>query len=131
MILLSFITIFLFKKTNSREELGHGVWCIMGNFNVVSSSEERRGIKMEDTSSQILERNLFNWFMTALDLEDVNPLGRKFTWYHAKGVAISRIDRVFILDEWLNMWGSISLCPLVLKVGEADWGPKPFYFTNY
>lgn len=35
----------------------------MGNFNVVSSREEIRGVK---------ERNLCNQFLAALDLEDVN-----------------------------------------------------------
>jgi len=48
---------------------------------------------------------------------------------------------VFISDECVNMRGSSSLwifprdgldyCPLVLKVKEADWGPKLFCFNNH
>ena len=76
-----------------------------------------------------------------IGLFDVIPLGRKFTWYHASGLAMSRIDRVLISDGWSSGWGVASLwvlpitisdhCPLVLKYGNTDWGPKPFRFNNF
>jgi hypothetical protein len=54
---------------------------------------------------------------------------------------MSRINRVFISDEWAHRWGNVSLwvlprdvsdhCPLLLKHNHDDWGPKPFRFNNF
>jgi len=103
--------------------------------------DERRGINLSASSAMTLEINGFNSFVLLVDLYDVNPLGRKFTWYHASGMSMSRIDRVLISEGWTRCWGSASLwvlartisdhCPLVLKHGNTDWGPKPFRFNNF
>jgi len=71
-----------------------------------------------------------------MDLEDLNVLGRRFTWYHPNGCSMSRIDRVLVSEEWENVWGDNALwvlprdvsdhCPLVLKNAGWSWGPKPF-----
>jgi len=76
-----------------------------------------------------------------VDLEDLNHLGQKFTLYHSNGETMSRIDRALISEDWENTWGTPSLwflprdvsdyCPLILKVGVTDWGPKPFRFNNH
>jgi hypothetical protein len=88
-----------------------------------------------------LEMFLFNNFIGEVDLEDLNVLGRRFSWYHPNGRSMSRIDRVLISEEWSQIWGENSLwvlprdvsdhCPLVLKNGGWDWGPKPFRFKNF
>jgi hypothetical protein len=54
---------------------------------------------------------------------------------------MSRIDRVLVSPEWLEVWGMSSVwvgprdisdhCPLVLKNSINDWGPKPFRFNNH
>ncbi|MCI11540.1 transposon TX1 putative protein [Trifolium medium] len=72
---------------------------------------------------------------------DLPLLGRHFTWCHANGTTMSRIDRVIISMEWMEVWGDCTLwvcprdvsdhCPLVLKYANNDWGPKPFRFNNY
>lgn len=95
----------------------------------------------EATSSQLLEMYLFNHFIGEMDLEDLNVLGCRFTWYHPNGRSMSRIDRILISEEWSQAWGESSLwvfprdvsdhCPLVLKSGGWDWGPKPFRFNNF
>ena len=112
---------------------GDGKWCMVGDFNAVSHADERRGVNSETSSAMVLEINFFNSFMLDVDLFDVNPLGQKFTWYHASGLAMSRIDRVLISDGWTRCWGMATLwvlprkisdhCPLVLKSGNTDWGP--------
>jgi hypothetical protein len=78
----------------------------------------------------------FHNFVEELELVDLPLLGWRFTWYHASGKAMSRIDRIFILDGWMSRWGNVSLwvpphdvsdqCPLMLKYNQEDWGPKAF-----
>jgi len=74
-------------------------------------------------------------------LEYHKVLGRRFTWYHPNGRSMSRIDRMLISEEWNRYWGETTLwvlhrdvsdhCPLVLKVGGWDWGPRSFRFNNF
>jgi hypothetical protein len=114
---------------------------VLGDFNMVCRRGERRGINDVATSSQLLEMSLFNNFISEVELEDINVLGRRFTWYHANGRSMSRIDRVLISKEWVQAWGENALwvlprdvldhCPLVLKNGGWDWGPRLFRFNNF
>ncbi|GAU23391.1 hypothetical protein TSUD_334390 [Trifolium subterraneum] len=83
----------------------------------------------------------FSGFLDDLELVDLPLLGRRFTWCHANGSSMSRIDRVIVSPEWMEVWGVCSLwvcprdvsdhCPLVLRYANNDWGPKPFRFNNY
>ncbi|MCH80895.1 LINE-1 reverse transcriptase like, partial [Trifolium medium] len=120
---------------------GDGRWCIVGDFNAVCKAEERVGVNSVDgatTTSEIME---FQNFMEDLELVDLPLLGRRFTWYHANGRAMSRIDRILISDEWALRWGNDVLwvlprdvldhCPLILKPSQEDWGPKSFRFINF
>lgn len=60
-----------------------------------------------------------------MEVEDLNVLGRRFSWYHPNGRSMSRIDRVLIYEEWGLLWGDSSLwvlprdvsdhCPLILQ----------------
>ena len=96
---------------------------------------------MEASSSQLLEMFRFNSFLGDMDLEDLNVLGRCFTWYHPNGRSMSRIDRMLVSEEWEMVWGESALwvmprdvsdhCPLVLKNGGWSWGPTPFRFNNF
>jgi exonuclease III len=82
------------------------------------------------SSSQREEIILFNNFVRDMEMDDLNVLGRRFTWYHPNGRSMSRIDRVLISEEWISLWGESSLwvlprdvsdhCPLVLKEGGWD-----------
>jgi len=124
-----------------KNTFGDGVWCMVGDFNAVSHADERRGVNSLVSSAKSLVTYFFNSFVVDEDLFDVNPLGRKFTWYHASGLSMSRIDRAFISDGWSTCWGNVSLwvlprsvsdhCPLVHKYGNTNWGPKPFRFNNF
>jgi exonuclease III len=118
---------------------GSGAWCVVGDFNAVRRPEERRGVR--ESSQLNVEMREFDSFIEGLELNELPLLGRRFTWYHANGVAMSRIDRGLISSEWEDLLGPCSLwvwprdisdhCPVMLKYGENDWGPKPFRFNNY
>jgi exonuclease III len=118
---------------------GRGRWCIIGDFNAVLYPEERRGVNTEVYSN--LEMTGFRSFLEDVDLVDLPLIGRRYTWYHANGVAMSRIDRGWVSPEWMEEWGDCSIwvcardvsdhCPLVLKYAESAWGPKPFRFNNF
>lgn len=43
---------------------------------------------------------LFNKVVDNLEVEDVNLVGMKFTWYNSNESAVSRIDRALVLEEW-------------------------------
>lgn len=124
-----------------RNSLGVGAWCLIGDFNFVLHPEERRGVNEVPRGLYRREIELFNEVVEVLEVEDVSLVARKFTWYNSNGIAMSRIDRAFISDEWREFWGNVSLwsiprdvsdhCPLVLKGDSLDWGPKPFRFKNH
>jgi exonuclease III len=126
---------------NFKRGLGDGGWCVVGDFNVVVSVEERVGTNVSEVrvmSTEVLE---FRKFVEELEVVDLPIVGRLFTWCHASGCAMSRIDRILISDEWAHRWGNVSLwslprdvsdhCPLILKYSHDDWGPKPFRFNNF
>ena len=116
-------------------------WCVIGDFNAVTCAEERRGINDVVSPGIYSEMNFFNNFLLDVELLDLNPLGRNFTWHHPNGSCMSRNDRALASEGWRSCWGSTSLwvvprsisdhCPLVLKSGDLDWGPKLFRFNNY
>jgi hypothetical protein len=125
----------------ARKNLGIGAWCVLGDFNAVAEMDERRGVNDDANGSFRMESTLFKAFRREMELEDQRVLGRNFTWFHPNGIAMSRIDRVLISNEWNQCWGDTALwvlprdvsdhCPLVLKVGGWDWGPKPFRCNNF
>jgi exonuclease III len=65
---------------SSKRQFGSGNWCVVGDFNAVVSSEERRGMTLE--SSFNVEMRDFRGFIVDSELIDLSLLGRRFTWYH-------------------------------------------------
>ncbi|XP_020207365.1 uncharacterized protein LOC109792369 [Cajanus cajan] len=71
-----------------------------------------------------------------MELLEVPPAGRLFTWFRPNGTARSKLDRFLVSLEWLLVWpGCTQLvlhrnfsnhCPIVMKNTITDWGPKPF-----
>ncbi|MCI02620.1 RNA-directed DNA polymerase (Reverse transcriptase), partial [Trifolium medium] len=45
-------------------------------------------------------------FIEDLDMIDLLLLGHRFTWYNSNGRSMSRIDRVLVSPEWLELWGA-------------------------
>jgi exonuclease III len=126
---------------NCKRGLGDGRWCVVGDFNAVCKMEERVGVNLGENRNVSTEVIEFHKFLEDLELVDLPLLGRRFTWFHASGRAMSRIDRILISDEWASRWGVVGLwalprdvsdhCPLILKYNYDDWGPKPFRFNNF
>jgi len=74
------------------------VWCFCGDFNVVRSRSERKGIREGiDYSSEIVG---FNSFIDANFLLDLPIVGKNYTWFKSNGSAKSRIDKVLVFKEW-------------------------------
>ncbi|KAL8494600.1 hypothetical protein ACS0TY_025437 [Phlomoides rotata] len=67
-------------------------------------------------------------------------VGRRYTWYRPDGTCKSKLDRLFVNDNWLNKWPEVILkwwkrslsdhVPIFIKGCSKDWGPKPFKFFN-
>ena len=56
---------------------------------------------MSDYSREIRE---FNGFIDKSELVEIPMVDRKFTCYRPNGSVKSRIDRVFVSREWLDIW---------------------------
>jgi len=67
---------------------------------------------------------------------DLPIVGKKYTWFKSNGSAKSRLDRILVSEEWMNIWPMYKQyiqqrevsdhCALVVKTMDKDWGPKPF-----
>ncbi|PNX56749.1 cytochrome p450, partial [Trifolium pratense] len=72
----------------SKRGFGDGNWCILGDFNSVASGEERRGVSQEVNFTADMRD--FVGFVEGMGLVDLPLLGRRFTWFHPSGRAMSR-----------------------------------------
>lgn len=107
--------------------------CLVGDFNAVKDSSERSHCIHSHSISEA-----FNQFLTTNGLSDAPISNSSFTWYgpdNRKG----RLDRALLSPELFSQgdWTLQTLhrhlsdhCPLILKSGRCDWGPKPFKFYN-
>jgi len=113
----------------------------MRDFNGVRKRNEKMGsLNNGGGNSANKEIEEFNAFIKNLDALNVPMIGRKFTWYHPNGGAISRIDRVICTRGWPDVrQGSIQEvlnrdvsyhCPILVKNNNYDWGPKLFRMVN-
>ncbi|XP_058726281.1 uncharacterized protein LOC131597610 [Vicia villosa] len=85
-----------FKNNNSK-----GSWCVGGDFNSVTSLEERIGIS---TRSYRREITSFKEFIEDMELVDLPTIGGKFTWIKSNGKSMSRIDRFLLSDCFVEDW---------------------------
>lgn len=112
-------------------------WCLCGDFNVVRSQTERRGVNGAGRSTDMVE---FNEFVNSLKLIDLPLERRKFTWYKDNGKCCSRLDRFLLSEKWVSNWPSLAQFGLKRKVSDhaaillkkdiKDWGPRPFKFLS-
>ncbi|XP_058766091.1 uncharacterized protein LOC131639623 [Vicia villosa] len=90
-----------FKLKNDK-----GAWCIGGDFNSISSLEEKVG---KSGRSSKREMSVFNAFIEGMDLVDLPTIGGKFTWFNSNGQAMSRIDRFLLSEDFIEDWKVNSL----------------------
>ncbi|XP_058756586.1 uncharacterized protein LOC131629805 [Vicia villosa] len=114
-----------------------GSWCIGGDFNSISTIDERIGVTCSDYSR---DSRSFNEFIEEMELVDLPTIGGKFTWFKSNEKVMSRIDR-FLLSEcyiednkvdgqYIGERDVSDHAPIWLKNNRKDWGPKPFKFNN-
>ncbi|GKB92857.1 putative RNA-directed DNA polymerase [Tanacetum coccineum] len=107
------------------------VWIVFGDFNVVRSQDERFGCVF-DTN----EANSFNDFISRVGFIDFPLGGRRFTRFDKNGSKASKLDRFLVSGNFFDYWIDASVlvlyrslsdhCPLLLKVGTPNFGPKPY-----
>jgi hypothetical protein len=60
-------------------------------------------IFLGDQYNSNLEMVDINVFVQNMEIIDLLILGRKFTWFHENGRLMSRINRVMIIEQWLEL----------------------------
>lgn len=46
----------------------------------------------------------FNDLIAMNNLIELPLRGRSFTWYRKDGSCMSKLDRIFVNEEWMNKW---------------------------
>ncbi|XP_071718046.1 uncharacterized protein [Rutidosis leptorrhynchoides] len=111
-----------------------GPLCILGDFNSVSSPDERL--------REVIDLNSidsFNNFILSANLFDQHLSNDDFTWEGPLG-KFSRIDRILVNLKWVQAWSDAIMIsaspnssdhkPIIWGKKLEDWGPKPFRFNN-
>ncbi|XP_058783675.1 uncharacterized protein LOC131658395 [Vicia villosa] len=145
---INFINVYAPCNSGSRREVWRSLiklkkkvvgeeWCIGGDFNSTLFKEERIGISSGRSGRE--SANFMN-FVEEMKIIDLPSVGGRFTWFSGNGQAMSRLDRFLLTENLILLWkvdcqvvGKREIsdhCPVWLKVGGKDWGPKPFRFNN-
>ncbi|GKC80750.1 RNA-directed DNA polymerase, eukaryota, partial [Tanacetum coccineum] len=108
---------------------------VMGDFNEVRSSDERRGSCFNPYSARRFDR-----FILTSGLVDIKLEGYTFTWSHPSASKMSKLDRFLVSDGIFNFFPSITaICldrhlsdhrPILLREVYLDFGPIPFRFYH-
>ncbi|XP_071688861.1 uncharacterized protein [Rutidosis leptorrhynchoides] len=108
-----------------------GEYVLFGDFNEVREEMEKFGSVFHDD-----EAHVFNTFIANTGLVDVPLGGRRFTWINKAATKMSRIDRVLISLNVVDVFADLKLSilnrglsdhlPIILQDAKADFGPTPF-----
>ncbi|XP_071712699.1 uncharacterized protein [Rutidosis leptorrhynchoides] len=106
-------------------------WVLCGDFNEVREHSDRLNCVFHEARAR-----RFNEFSTRNSLIEVSINGRKFTRISDDGTKFSKLDRFLVSNNFINLWDDLSInvldrmesdhCPLILRDGLTDFGPKPF-----
>ena len=116
-------------------------WCIIGDFNVIASSNEKLGGREYNITKSLEFINIIE----TCGLVDMGYNGQKFTWcnHRKDGARIwKRLDRGMINDQWLEKMPYSSIthlpslgsdhCPLLMDVRDINANIiRYFKFLNY
>ncbi|KAJ0826227.1 putative RNA-directed DNA polymerase [Helianthus annuus] len=108
-----------------------GCWVMVGDFNAVRDASERKNSGFKAACAKN-----FNEFIAQANLLEFDMKGFRFTCSRENGKKPSKLDRIMVCSEFFNRWSSVVLralsflysdhCPLILEVGDKNFGPKPF-----
>ncbi|XP_022004617.1 uncharacterized protein LOC110902212 [Helianthus annuus] len=93
-----------------------GLWVLVGDFNAVRSSEERKQSKFK-----LVCANNFNEFIFNNGLLEYPMQGRKFTCCRDNGKKLSKLDRFLVCPKFFNKWS--TACVKVLPCLVSDHYP--------
>ncbi|XP_071694771.1 uncharacterized protein [Rutidosis leptorrhynchoides] len=106
-------------------------WVLCGDFNEVRDQSDRLNCVFHEARAR-----RFNEFIIRNNLIEIPINGRKFTRISDDGTKFSKFDRFLVSDNFIKLWDDLSItvpdrresdhCPLVLRDGVVDFGPKPF-----
>ncbi|XP_071740797.1 uncharacterized protein [Rutidosis leptorrhynchoides] len=106
-------------------------WLFCGDFNEVRDRNDRLNCEFLEYRA-----NRFNRFIASNSLIEIPISGRHFTRISEDGTKLSKLDRFFVTEKFLNLWEDLSIialdrklsdhCPLVLRDKVIDYGLKPF-----
>nr|GEV03112.1 RNA-directed DNA polymerase, eukaryota [Tanacetum cinerariifolium] len=113
----------------------NGEAIIMGDFNEVRSSDERRGSCFNPYSARCFDR-----FISSSSLVNVNFEGYAFTWSHPSTSKMSKLDPFLVSGGLFKLFPSIlALCldrhlsdhrSILLREMKLDFFPTPFCFYH-
>ena len=115
-------------------------WCIIGDFNVIASTQEKLGGRAYNISKSLE----FISIIEACGLVDMGYTGQDYTWcnHRKDGARIwKRLDRGMVNDKWLDMMPQSNIthlpsvgsdhCPLLLEMNNIQTPViKYFRFLN-
>ncbi|XP_071720790.1 uncharacterized protein [Rutidosis leptorrhynchoides] len=106
------------------------MWMIFGDFNEVRFASERKNTFFFKNRAK-----WFNDFIKEGNMIDVPLGGRLYTRISDNGHKFSKLDRFLISENVLENWPNLNAvvldkkytdhCPIMLKEGNIDFGPKP------
>jgi endonuclease/exonuclease/phosphatase family metal-dependent hydrolase len=112
---------------------------LAGDINVMLSLEEKKGGSLgRDPIHEWVEDIILEW-----DLDDIKPLGGKFTWSNKRtrpGNIVSRLDRILVQNTFLILalnvvskilpFSASDHKPILLELyKDVNLGPIPFHFS--
>lgn len=126
--------ISFFNELTDSLRLVSGCCVLRGDFNATLNQQDRS----EDNGGTEIP---FSNFMNDLNFVDLPLQHSKYTWYSSRnGGTWSRIDRWVVnedvimnfedLNQVAESWGLSDHRAISLRMGETNFGPKPFMFYN-
>ena len=130
----------LWDKMIHKDSLNENPWCTVGDFNVITSVEEKLGAvpyNMRNSMDFIAD-------IEACGLLDIGFSGNKFRWSNKRGInhrIRKRLDRAMINDSWLEKMPQTTIthlsstvsddCPLLIEmVSTTTYHTMYFKFLN-
>ncbi|GJZ71170.1 retrotransposon protein, putative, ty1-copia subclass, partial [Tanacetum coccineum] len=108
-----------------------GETLLMGDFNVVRTTEERFGSVFDHSGARD-----FNHFILSSGLVEVKMEGYSYTWSLSSAEKMSKLDRFLVSEGILSAFPSSTVVcldrhlsdhrPILLKEMRTDFGPSPF-----
>ncbi len=117
--------------------LSSGAWTVIGDFNVLLSSQDKNG-----PISSISEIMAFRDVIHGLGLFDLPLLNKSFTWSNGRRLpTLERLDRAFVSLDWHATFPCSTLralprprsdhSPLLLSAFSFIHSPQVFWFESY